>query len=710
MGTTATRRALPYSAPSMRRRLPSSLSRAVALLAALLLALAFAAPIASADDAPGSTTPTTAPTPTTPVPPPAKTPPTSAATVPNGKPLYEDGQLARVVVNGPWLFRLDNADAGLKQRFFDQTTTTGWNTVSVPNAWNARDDSVASFDGSVAWYRKEFRLPPAPRTTTVDPTTGKRTTTTAQLSYVLRFESVNFNATIWLNGRQIGTHEGGYLPFEVQLSNVDPTGVNRLVVRVDNRRLAPGQTIARSDQPIPPDGWWNYGGMLREVYLRTVDRVDLTNVDVATKLGPHAPSGAARVTTSADVRNATGAPQLVHLTGRYGAQPLDFGSRTIAPGQTLTMSRTITVARPKLWSPAHPSLYDVNLSASAQQPGEASPVAAVAGYHLASGIRTLVVDHKTGQPLLNGRVLHFHGVAIHEDTLSSGAAMDNAIRGRLMALTKNVGATLVRAHYPLHPEFQELADREGLLLWSEVPAMYQLSEAALGRTAFRTLAFQELRANVLENRAHPSVAIWSVGNEMPSGVGVNQGQYISDAVKTVKQLDTTRPVALAFAGHPEAGCQPGYAPLDMLGMNDYFGWYTGVGGDIADQDGLSTYLDSLRACYPHQALAVTEYGAEANRAGPVEEKGTYRFQDAFIQFHLGVFASKSWLTGSVYWALQEFRVKPNWNGGNPWPNSPIHAKGLVRLDFSKKPGYGVLKAGFLAKPTPAPKPPAPAKK
>ncbi len=673
----------------MRRRPPSSSLLAALVLVALAFALAASSAVA---DEPATTTPTT-PAPGPPVTQPTA-PPTAAATVPNGKPLYSYGQLARVVVNGPWLFRLDAANAGLKQRFYDQTTTTGWSTVSVPNAWNAKDDSVASFTGSTGWYRKEFRLPPAPRTTTVDPKTKKRTTTTAQLSYVLRFESVNFNATIWLNGRQIATHEGGYLPFEVRLPNVDPTGVNRLVVRVDNRRNLSEQTGSRSDHPVPAGGWWNYGGILREVYLRTVNRIDMTNVNVATKL-PN-PSGAATVTTSADLRNATGSPQLVHLTGKYGSVPLDFGSRTIPAGQTLTVSRTITIAHPKLWSPAHPNLYDVNLSASAEQPGETKPVAAVAGYHLESGIRTIVVNHKTGQLLLNGQVLHFRGVAIHEDTLNSGAAMDNATRARLMSLTRDVGATLVRSHYPLHPEFQELADREGLLLWSEVPAMYQLPETLLGRTEYRNLAFQELTANVLENRAHPSVAIWSVGNEMPSVVGTNQARYIADATKLVKSLDPTRPVALAFAGHPKAGCQAGYGPVDMLGMNDYFGWYTGVGGNIADQDDLSAYLDAIRKCYPNKALAVTEYGAEANRDGPVEEKGTYRFQDAFIQYHLGVFDSKPWLSGSVYWALQEFRVKPYWSGGNPWPDSPIHAKGLVRLDWTRKPAYDLVRAAYRA--------------
>jgi beta-glucuronidase len=601
----------------------------------------------------------------------AATPP---ATVPDGKPLYQDGQDGRLLMSGPWLLRIDPADAGVAQRFFAQRTSVGWTPTTVPSAWNAGDDSSASFTGSVAWYRKDFRLPSSSRA----------------LSWIVRFESVNFRATVWLNGRQLGQHVGGYDPFELDLPNLVRKGVNRLVVRVDNRR--PGDpTGAASDQPIPPGGWWNYGGLLREVYLRRVNRVDIADVQVAPSL-PCARC-AATITANADVRNVTRSVQLVHVTGRFGSSPLDLGTRTIAPGQTITFSTRLLVRRPRLWSPPHPNLYAVRFSATAAQ-GKAKSTPA-AGYSLHTGIRSLRVT-KSGLLLLNGQIVHFRGVALHEDTLTQGAAMDNATRARLVALAKDAGATLIRAHYPLHPEFQELADREGLLLWSEVPAMYQLPEADVGRQVFRSLAFQELRDNLIANRNHPSVAIWSLGNEMPSVVGPNQAAYLRDGAALVHQLDPTRPVGLAFPGHPETPCQPGYAPIQVLGFNDYFGWYTGAFGDIADRDGLSPFLDALHACYPHTAVAVTEFGAEANRDGPVEEKGTYAFQGDFVQYHLNVYNTKPWLAGAVYFALQEFRVRPFWGGGNPWGTPPYHTKGLVRLDWTEKPAYAVLRAGFRA--------------
>jgi Glycosyl hydrolases family 2, TIM barrel domain/Glycosyl hydrolases family 2, sugar binding domain/Glycosyl hydrolases family 2 len=636
----------------MRRRRSPFLS-----LPLLALALALAAPasgLAAAPGGGGSVAP-------------------YAADTPSARPHSVEGQDGRYLLDGPWLMRMDPGDAGLAERLYAQRSTDGWTAATVPSAWNAGDDSPESFLGSVAWYRKDFRLPSRDRA----------------LAWIARFESVNYRATVWLNGRKLGDHVSGYVPFELDLPNVARRGVNRLVVRVDDRRPAADPSGAAGEVPVPPGGWWNYGGILREVSLRAVDRVDVEDVQVVPAL--RCPRCAAVVTVGATVRNLSHATQLVHLTGRFGKAPLDLGTRSIPARAKRAFSGELVVGKPKLWSPDHPSLYGVRLVATAAQ-GRARATRA-AGYALRTGIRTLAVD-RAGRLILNGSaVVRFRGVALHEDTQSNGPVMSHADRLRVIALMKESHSTFLRAHYPLDPDFQDLADKAGILLWSEIPATYQLPEADLGRRIFRSVALGQLRANVLANRNHPSVATWSVGNEMASAAGRNQASYIRAAADLVRSLDPTRPVALAFAGHPETPCQAAYAPIDLLGMNDYFGWYTGFGGNIADRDLLSPFLDALRTCYPHKAIAVTEYGAEANRDGDAEEKGTYAFQDDFIAYHLAVFASKPWLTGSVYWALQEFRVRPYWGGGNPWGTPPYHQKGVVRLDWSQKPGFAVLAAG-----------------
>jgi beta-glucuronidase len=136
--------------------------------------------------------------------------------------------------------------------------------------------------------------------------------------------------------------------------------------------------------------------------------------------------------------------------------------------------------------------------------------------------------------------------------------------------------------------------------------------------------------------------------------------------------------------------------LQVLGLNDYFGWYTGPNGQIFDRTKLSPYLDAVRACYRRQAIVVTEFGAEANRDGPAEEKGTWAFQQDFVNFHLGVFASKPWLSGAIYWALNEFWVRPGWDGGNPRPAPPLHQKGLITYDGQRKPAWNDVQRWYKA--------------
>ncbi len=597
----------------------------------------------------------------------------AAVETPSARPHKVEGQDRRYLLGGQWLMRMDPADAGVAQRLYAQTGTDGWSATTVPSAWNAGDDSQASFLGSVAWYRKDFKLPAATRA----------------LAWIARFESVNCRARVWLNGRTLGDHVGGYLPFELDLPNISRRGVNRLVVRVDNRRAAGDPSGAPGETPQPPGGWWNYGGLLREVSIRAVDRVDVEDVQVQPRLA--CPRCSATILVRARARNVSHATQRVHMTGRFGSASVDLGTQAVPAGASGTFSGQLVVRRPRLWSPAHPTLYGVRLAATAAR-GSGRPTPA-AGYSLRTGIRTLAVDGR-GRLILDGNiVVHFRGVALHEDTLANGPVEDHATRLHLIRLLKQTHSTFVRAHYPLDPDFEDLADANGILLWSEIPATYQLPDADLGRPAFRTLALDELRANVLANRNRPSVAAWSLGNEMPSAAGRNQTAYLAAGAALVKQLDPSRPVALAFAGHPETACQAAYAPIDLLGMNDYFGWYTGFAGDIADRDLLPAYLAQLRRCYPRKAIAVTEYGAEANRDGPVEEKGTYAFQSEFVRYQLGVFAATPWLTGATYFALQEFRVRPFWGGGNPWGSPPLHTKGLVRLDWSQKPAFSVFAAG-----------------
>ena len=586
--------------------------------------------------------------------------------------VYRDGPDNRYLLGGEWLFRLDN-NQGAAQRFQRQTATDGWARTAVPNAWNAGDNSVASMTGTVGWYRKDFRLP------------DRR----ARMDWLVRFESVNYRAQVWLNGRPIGRNTGAYLPWDVRLPRraLKRQGVNRLVVRVDNRRLRtdfPPSGLTGSGDPA--GGWWNYGGLLREVYLQRVDRIDITSVTVRPDL-PCA-TCAASVLARVVVRNYGDSTASVRINGSFGGRPLRLGTRRVGGHDFKSFQTRIRVARPRLWSPAAPHLYNARFTVRA---GDRR----VIGYALKTGIRSVKVIG--GKLTLNGRALNLRGVGLHEDDPKMGFAIGSARRGQIVAQAKELGATTIRSHYPLHPEIHEIADRTGMLVWSEIP-VYAVKTQYLKRETVRKLAARELESNILANQNHPSIMLWSIGNELSARPGPVQSFYINRAVRQAKALDPARPVGLAVAGYPSAGCRPQYAALDVIGINEYFGWYPGPNGQIADRDALPDYLDSVRACYPNKAIVVSEFGAEANRDGPIEEKGTYQYQQDFVNYHLGVHGSKPWLSGSFYWALQEFRVRPNWDGGNPRPNPPVHEKGLLRFDGSKKPAWFDVQRHFAATP------------
>ncbi len=585
--------------------------------------------------------------------------------------IYRDGPDNRYLLGGDWLFRLDPTDVGVRERLQAQTTTDGWATVAVPNAWNVGDNSAASMTGTIGWYRKDFRLPDARR----------------RMDWLVRFESVNYRSRVWLNGRPIGRHTGAYLPWDLRIprSALKRRGVNRLVVRVDNRRrridFPPSGLTGKGD---PAGGWWNYGGLLREVYLQRVDRIDITKVVVRPELpcARCAASVLARVT----VRNYGDGPSRVGVTGSFGRRRLALGARSVDSKGFATFDTRIRVPRPRLWSPASPRLYSARFSVRAGG-------RKVVGYSLRSGIRSIEVV--AGHLQLNGRRVSLRGVGLHEDDPVAGFAIGSARRAQIVAQAKELGGMVLRSHYPLHPELHELADREGLLIWSEIP-VYALKNRDLRNSTVRKLAARELEENIVANQNHPSVMLWSIANELSSRPNRDQRRYIESAARQARALDPTRPIAIAIAGYPQVGCRGEYAALDVIGINDYFGWYPGPGGQIADREALSDYLDAMRACHRDKALLVSEFGAEANRSGPVEEKGTYEFQQDFVRYHLAVHGSKPWLSGSLYWTLQEFRVRPNWEGGNPLPNPPFHEKGLLRLDGAKKPAWFDVERLFKA--------------
>lgn len=570
------------------------------------------------------------------------------------------------MLGGLWVYRDDPKDSGLVEGFQRRSSLKGWRPIRVPYAWNATDLTEASQAGSIGWYRKDFRLPSARQA----------------LRWVIRFESVNYRARVWLNGRPIGSHVGAYLPFELIAQKVKRTGVNRLVVRVDSRRLPtdlpPGELTRFG---APGGGWWNDGGLLREVYLRSVEVADLRDVSVRTIL-PCA-SCAARIRFSATVRNITPRPRRVVLAGRFGRRLVRFEASRVPAFGFHRFESELRIDRPRLWSPARPYLYRVRLQLF-EGKGEQRRLRQT--YRLLSGVRSIRVT-PNGLMLLNGRRVALRGASMHEDHPKLGAALGSRERAINISLLRRVGAMVTRAHYPLHPQTLELADRHGILVWSQIP-VYQLSAEAFNRAEVRARAVRMLTEAIERDRNHASVFVWSIGNELPSRPGGGQHLYLQKGISTAKRLDPDRLVALDIAGYPSIEQQPIYRKLDAIGINDYFGWYPGPSGQILAREELGPYLDQVHRQYPGGALFVTEFGAEANRSGPIDEKGTYEFQRDFVRFHLQAIASRPFVNGAMVWLLKDFRVRPDWDGGNPKPTPPYNQKGIMDRFGKPKPAYG----------------------
>ncbi len=229
-------------------------------------------------------------------------------------------------------------------------------------------------------------------------------------------------------------------------------------------------------------------------------------------------------------------------------------------------------------------------------------------------------------------------------------------------------------------------------------------ERSLSERAWVARAETLIRDDILTNENHPSVLVWGIGNEFPTPATASEAAYVAESVRLAHLLDPTRPVGMAVAAWPGVPCQQAYAPLDVIGLNEYFGWYDAGGGTTDDRDTLSPFLDSFRACYPTKALFVTEFAFESNRNGPVEERGTYQFQANAAAYHLAVFSTKRWLSGAIYSLLQDSAVAPGWQGGNPFPDPPFDHKGLLDLQGDRKPPWAVLATSYRSTVQIAPEP------
>jgi beta-glucuronidase len=589
----------------------------------------------------------------------------AAAPVPAERALYGDGPNGRHLLDRGWETRADPRDVGRRRDWHEPRARGRWQRVSVPHAFNATDRTTRGFDSRVQWYRVRFDLP----------------RDRGAAGWRLRFESVNREATVWLNGRKLGSHEGAHLPFELVAKEVRERD-NVLVVRVDGR-------LSMTDLPTArrPRGWWNYGGILREVYLRRVGTFDLADLQVVGR-----PGSRATVEWRVRVRNASARrrdweveatlfdPEGRVVTGEaVGGGALRPRGLAIAEGET-------EIARPRMWTPSTPTLYRLELRVPGGQ---------VLTTHF--GIREWGVEN--GRATLNDRPLDLRGASFHEQVGSAGAALGASERGTIVSELRALAADFTRQHYPPHPALLEAFDRAGIVFWEQVP-VWRLRSRDLRSRRVRSEALSRLRQAIVRDRNHASVMAWSVENETLRG-GEAQERYVRSAAALVRKLDRTRLVAADTALRPVDQVPDVYSVLDAIGVNEYVGWYGE--GEASD---VPVDFAELRRRFPRQALFVTEFGAEANRSGPATEKGTYEYQRRWLDEHLAAIDSTD-ASGAAVWALRDFWVRPGWHGGNPRPDPPWNRKGLFDDRGRPKPAVDLVRQRFAAVNWDATPPPVP---
>ncbi|MES2200770.1 MAG: glycoside hydrolase family 2 TIM barrel-domain containing protein [candidate division FCPU426 bacterium] len=509
-------------------------------------------------------------------------------------------------------------------------------SLQVPGDWNSQREDLKYYEGTL-WYRKAFEATPK---------AGKR--------YFLRFDAANYEAKVWLNGAKLGDHRGGFTPFEFEVSGILKTGRNSVVVKVDNRRHEEAVPTVNTD-------WWNYGGLTRDVTLIETEATFIR--DYAVTLGKDA--GTVEAWALLDGPAASGMPVSLKVDGWRAEGRAD---------QT-GLVRLLMNADPARWTPEDPRLIDVTLAAGG-----------TSGIHDRIGFRK--IETKGVDILLNGKPVFLRGICLHEEPISEkGGRIQNAVQDReLLALAKDLGCNFVRlAHYPHNEAMLREADRLGLMVWAEVPVYWtiQWENAATFENAK-----SQLEAMIQRDKNRASVVIWSVGNETPRGDA--RLKFMNGLVDAARSLDTTRLISAALeqSGDLERRVDdPLGHKLDVLGLNEYVGWYDGA----PDKCRRVSYSSALE-----KPLIISEFGGDAKQGlhGPKEERWNEEYQAWIYEEQLPMLDKISNLRGMTPWILKDFRsprrplpgIQDGWN-----------RKGLVSNLGKKKKAFAVLKKYYEAK-------------
>ncbi|MFA6507674.1 MAG: glycoside hydrolase family 2 TIM barrel-domain containing protein [Treponemataceae bacterium] len=552
-------------------------------------------------------------------------------------------------LNGQWNFGADWYDTCRRAKWFLEKSSDssgrpmpvdwdweGWERMKVPACWNMERTELHYFEGSGV-YTRTFRYIPE--------RSGERA--------FLRFEGVAYRATVFLNGVLLGTHDGASTPFCAEITG-SVKAENRIVVVVETRRRADRVPMENTD-------WFNYGGIYRDVLLLRTPAVFIK--DWFVRLVPDGSFGTIEldVEVSAPAGAAKGAAD---GEARLRIAELGIDAKiAVSSGK----GKIKIAAKPVLWSPENPKLYDVELSfAAGKNAGVDGGTDKVADR---IGLREIRVEGRN--ILLNGKSIFLKGICVHEDHLETGKTTDEAtIRSTIAHLKEMNGNYFRLAHYPHDGRFARIADELGVLLWEEVPVYWAI---AFNNQATYADAENQLAELVLRDRNRASVVIWSVGNENDDTDA--RLSFMSRLAAKYRELDGTRPISAAcLINHEKLMIEDRLADsLDIIGVNEYYGWY--------DPD-FSKLPRILENSVPSKPVVLCEFGGDARlgQRGSVDDLWTEDKQARLYEKQVEVIGACPYIKGTTPWILYDFRCPRRLNRYQELFNR----KGLIDADRKTK--------------------------
>jgi beta-glucuronidase len=509
-------------------------------------------------------------------------------------------------------------------------------TLKVPGDWSTQVPQLFNYEG-VLWYQRDFDAQPKPGTRTF-----------------LHIGAANYRSHVWVNQKRVCDHEGGFTPFDCEVTSVLHPGSNFVVIAVDATRLVDG---------IPSVGydWFNYGGLTRDVSLVTVPDAFIDDYDVHLAHGPAWQPGNTELTGYVHVLGAAaGTPVTIDIP----EASTKITVRTDADGRA---PFSMKAARLTLWSPESPKLYKVSLSSGADRLTDDI------------GFRDIRVDGT--RILLNGKAIFLKGINAHaEAPVRGGRANNDQDVATIFGYLKELNANFVRlCHYPHDERMERAADRDGIMVWSEIPNWQHISFDKPEVYAKDVVMLKEM---IRRDRNKASVIMWSVSNETSNNP--IRTRFLTDLANEARKLDSTRLITSALNSEHIQGAtatlnDPFTDALDVIGVNEYIGWYTGAPEDA----------DTMQWILPQKPVIMSEFGAEAKYGnhGADNQRWTEEQQASVYKHQLVMLSRIPQLRGITPWVLADFRSNTR---NIPKLQDGYNRKGLVSEDGQKKQAFFIL--------------------